>query len=980
MDSPTPAPTPIPIEDSDPTYRPTTSPTSGPTTSPSLMPTPSPTGAPSNPPTPCMEGMVAFVRTQPACFRTEGETDFDIIGGETLSVIGVPVNSKEFEATLDIQDSEQATMELWTLDFDGNSYCLFGAAWECELQSSGTASNGIQIIVGNRQIYNDDRNFEGRTLSIPAVLEFATLRVTSTTSVVGIVHHHWNGILPCGDDIHTCVFPPTRGPTTSRPTPRPTESPTDSPVTSRPTFRPTTSPTSGPTSDPTLAPTDPTDCEPPMTRVDLNYPACFRTTSTTDFDLAPGARQIILFIPLNAQDFVAELNSDNLADLIWIDSGTQQEIIGKSSSTFGQGAGTYTYRGTTFTYSGVDRSQPIYAKLETVLVSLGTYVVVENNGNTAAVGQVTTTWNGLSPCGTISYCQMPPTDAPTTSPSSRPTTSPTVSPTLRPTTSRPTPRPTESPITSRPTRSPTTRPTSSPTHSPVTSRPTFRPTTSPTSGPTPTPTDSPTHSPTDRPTRAPTECPESMIAYSRQYPACFATSSTTSFNLAAGASQTILFIPLNAQDFEAEMRTTSGDADLVWSAASTITSNQPLGFPIVGTSDAEFSGRGTYEYQGMTLTYSGSRDMPETVSSPLVTVGTFMQVIAGSSGAAGTITLRWNGVSPCGFVSYCAMPPTKAPTDRSTRRPTTSRPTPAPTRSPTTSRPTFHPVTSRPTFKPSPSPALELTFTLRPSTCEMGDYMEKFDELTEEYEDLQDKCAMLQDDLEDLEDTCSRSVSSRDCNNCLISPKQRYTGSVPSSIFSLNRASALNMPMEYDTGYPGQTVYVSFNGEVYIYRPDLGSDQFQRTCVGSGLEAMFCDTSRVVCAGGDLYGSLEQVAAALKVSSARIDMVHPNCPTGCQTLDGTMMQHFESQDSDIDVSRICVYSDEYHYIEDDGTYTYTCVGYGLESEVCPAHKMVCVGFEETSGLPTYGWYGEQARAVKKAINEQGNVYPTCPGS
>jgi hypothetical protein len=97
-------------------------------------------------------------------------------------------------------------------------------------------------------------------------------------------------------------------------------------------------------------------------------------------------------------------------------------------------------------------------------------------------------------------------------------------------------------------------------------------------------------------------------------------------------------------------------------------------------------------------------------------------------------------------------------------------------------------------------------------------------------------------------------------------------------------------------------------------------------------------------------------------------------------MNGAMVEVFQQQDSDIDVSRICVYSDEYYYIEDDGTYTYTCVGYGLETEVCPAHKMVCVGFEEETGLPTYGWFGEQARAVKMAINEASNVYPTCPGS
>jgi len=283
-------------------------------------------------------------------------------------------------------------------------------------------------------------------------------------------------------------------------------------------------------------------------------------------------------------------------------------------------------------------------------------------------------------------------------------------------------------------------------------------------------------------------------------------------------------------------------------------------------------------------------------------------------------------------------------------------------------------------MKPSPSPLrLSLTVAPPPTTCFDGEYVEKFDELTEEFEDLQDMCNMKQDDLDELEETCRTSVSTADCIDCLL-PKRQYSGSLPSSIVSLNRIPLLQLDTELDNGYPDQTEFVSYNNEVYVRRPDLGANQYQRTCVGSGLEVAACDSSLVVCAGGDYYGTAEQVAAALLLSTQRLDKVHPNCPTGCAQLDGVMMKHFQSLDSDIELSRICLYSDEYYYIEDDGSYTYTCVGYGLETEVCPAYKMVCVGFEETSGLPTYGWFGEQARAVKKAINDYDNVYPACPGS
>merc|ERR1719356_1552516 len=89
-----------------------------------------------------------------------------------------------------------------------------------------------------------------------------------------------------------------------------------------------------------------------MTRVDLQYPACFATTSTTDFDLAPGAQQISVFIPLNAQDFEVTMDDDSTADLVWSDADTQTEIVGSSSAVYGTSSGTYTYQGTTFTYTG----------------------------------------------------------------------------------------------------------------------------------------------------------------------------------------------------------------------------------------------------------------------------------------------------------------------------------------------------------------------------------------------------------------------------------------------------------------------------------------------------------------------------------------------------------------------------------------------------------------------------------------------------
>jgi len=481
-----------------------------------------------------------------------------------------------------------------------------------------------------------------------------------------------------------------------------------------------------------------------------------------------------------------------------------------------------------------------------------------------------------------------------------------------------------------------------------------------------------------------------MIRFVQSYPPCFATQSTTTFDLAPGAVQSVVFVPLNANDFEVELTLSMGEANVIWSLSESL-ATATTGTVLVGNDDALFKEPGTYTFRDMTFTYSGDDVLPETLESDLVSVLTFLQVQAGDSTAVGTVTVRWNGIQPCGEHDYCAMPPTGSPTTSPTsfptpsptasptRNPSTEAPTQTPTLDPVTSTPTFNPTTDQPSVRPSPiRQTLVATTTVRPTSCDMGEYMERYDRLSEELEDLQDACEMLESEFSELQDICNTQPSNEQCNRCLDRPKQQFTGSIPPLVVSTDSAPGINLPVDLDTGFPIQTVFVTIDGEIYIY---LDGTQYKRTCVGSGLEALYCDNSRVVCAGGNVYGTNEEVAAALKVAAeSRIDGVHPNCPTGCQSMNGAMVEVFQQQDSDLDVSRICVYSDEYYYIEDDGTYTYTCVGYGLETEVCPAHKMVCVGFEEETGLPTYGWFGEQARAVKMAINEASNVYPTCPGS
>eukprot|EP00493_Phyllostaurus_siculus_P025068 UN25412 len=119
----------------------------------------------------------------------------------------------------------------------------------------------------------------------------------------------------------------------------------------------------------------------------------------------------------------------------------------------------------------------------------------------------------------------------------------------------------------------------------------------------------------------------------------------------------------------------------------------------------------------MTFTYSGddsNGDVRETVTSELVTIGTYVMIVAEDSGSVGTVTTRWNGVSPCGEQSYCRHPPTQNPTKSPTPEPT-RLPTPSPTFQPTTSPstgPTRDPTpspTDRPTTEPSTGPTREPT-------------------------------------------------------------------------------------------------------------------------------------------------------------------------------------------------------------------------------------------------------------------------------
>merc|ERR1719204_2257206 len=150
------------------------------------------------------------------------------------------------------------------------------------------------------------------------------------------------------------------------------------------------------------------------------------------------------------------------------------------------------------------------------------------------------------------------------------------------------------------------------------------------------------------------------------------------FNLGPTQTQNILVVPSDAYQFETVLES-DGAADLVWYDFDSVTSSNPDGIAIVGTSNAVLTADGTY--RGMVIEYSGKDNVSpiqETISSELVSVRTAVRVTAGPLGAAGTVRLSWNGEMPCGEVCRCEMPPTPQPTTSPTSRPT-STPSDAPT-------------------------------------------------------------------------------------------------------------------------------------------------------------------------------------------------------------------------------------------------------------------------------------------------------------
>ena len=91
-----------------------------------------------------------------------------------------------------------------------------------------------------------------------------------------------------------------------------------------------------------------------------------------------------------------------------------------------------------------------------------------------------------------------------------------------------------------------------------------------------------------------------------------------------------------------------------------------FGTTIVGGPSAIFQGTGVFVYStlegDMTVNVTGRSGNYARIESDLIPIGTYIIITASSDQPAlGTVTLQWNGISPCGKVAECVGIPSRAP-------------------------------------------------------------------------------------------------------------------------------------------------------------------------------------------------------------------------------------------------------------------------------------------------------------------------------
>jgi len=195
----------------------------------------------------------------------------------------------------------------------------------------------------------------------------------------------------------------------------------------------------------------------------------------------------------------------------------------------------------------------------------------------------------------------------------------------------------------------------------------------------------------------------------------------------------------------------------------------------------------------------------------------------------------------------------------------------------------------------------------------------------------------------------------------------------------LGSDKAIRQGIERDSnpvvGPQGIEMYISNVNEVWV----KDSPYYRRTCVEYKPSAdQYCTDEATYCTGGTLVGTIAEIEEQVILAMSQGDSIHPECPSSCQSLSDDVKAHFIKMDV-AEYENICVWKNLY-FFKDPTTRTrrFTCVAAGERLEVCPAETYLCVGFDDNTGMKTYGFYDWQAAAVKTALTLDSKVHPYCP--
>jgi len=192
------------------------------------------------------------------------------------------------------------------------------------------------------------------------------------------------------------------------------------------------------------------------------------------------------------------------------------------------------------------------------------------------------------------------------------------------------------------------------------------------------------------------------------------------------------------------------------------------------------------------------------------------------------------------------------------------------------------------------------------------------------------------------------------------------------------------------SGYDADTMSVcQMDGEYMIQMDGM----IYPTCVAYGAPDAECSDSDLICPENPnnvgVFGYAGNQRSALASALTRNDFMHPVCPTStCKSMDeladsgsywkGVLMNNGFTDVAEDEADNVCVTEDNtVMFITTEGKYN-TCLGWSATgTETCDSQKFICAG-HDGQGLFTYGWPGQIARTLAKAVTSDSYMHPQCP--